>query len=166
MPTPTNEDITIKVVKMESDIRAIRTAVTHSDQMTRVEMSNVQQSMDRIGDAVELLLSNSQETEILRKDLSHTQHKLSELNIRMDKRQEVTDPIIIEAKEFLASFRTGTAVLLKALGVLQIVFILWLGYNETRISKLQQDVQQMQLTITSRTHIIEQMGKLYLPPSR
>lgn len=166
MPTPTNEDITIKVVKMESDIHAIRTAVTHSDQMTRVEMSNVQQSMDRIGDAVELLLKNSQETALLRKDLSNTQHKLSELDIRMDKRQESTDPIIIEAKEFLASFRTGTAVLLKALGVLQIVFILWLGYNETRISKLQQDVQQMQLNIASRTHFIEQTPRLQPPPVR
>ena len=147
MPAPTNNDIAMKVVKMEGDISAIRSEVTHSAKLAMVEMTGVRSSVDRVGEAVELLLKNSQETALLRKDLSNTQSDVSELSQRMDKRQESTDPIILEAKEFLASFKTGAGLVVKGIGILQLIFIAWFGYNETRISSLEESVHQLSIDV-------------------
>ena len=147
MPAPTNNDIAMKVVKMEADISAIRADVSHSSKIAMLEMSGVKSSVDRVGEAVELLLKNSQETALLRKDLSNTQSDVSELSQRMDKRQESTDPIILEAKEFLASFKTGAGLVVKGIGILQLIFIAWFGYNETRISSLEESVHQLSIDV-------------------
>lgn len=138
-----NTDFAIKVVKMEADISAIRTEVTHSNQLARAEMQGVKTSVDRITDAVELLLKNSQETALLRQDLFDTKHDVSELSQRMDRRQATTDPLILEAQQFLSSFKTGAGLVVKGLGILQLIFIMWFGYNETRISDLETRVHEL-----------------------
>lgn len=145
-----SSDLVIKVVKMEADISAIRTEVSHSNEMTRQEMNRANTSIERIGEAVDLLLRNSQETAMLRRDLSNTQQDLTDLSQRIDKRQATTDPFIMEAKEFLASFKTGAALVVKGLAILQLIFLMWLSYNETRISDLQDEVDELMLANAAR----------------
>lgn len=148
-------DTSLKIVEMEGDMKTLRSDITHVTEMTRQELHHVRNSVDKIEEAVTLLLKTSQETHILRREVQDTRQELSQLYERVEKRQESTDPIILEAQQFLASFRTGSMLVLKGLGILQLVLIAWLSFNETRLSEIEQDITALKLANVGKTTILK-----------